>query len=202
MTKNLPLFLALLLAGCASAGRQPSSDSLTKKDNSALLMDYYKGVAKNIKPRNKTKNVFALAKSRGEDCKDHEWGGKSCIGSICEMGTYGCQFESELRKVADLCRNDMDETCISHTCKTGAFQCQFESELTKATNLCENANGRCVKTVCEMNTFQCQFESELRKAADLCERGVHSNCVKDTCAMGTFSCQFESELKKAIEMCK
>lgn len=131
----------------------------------------------------------------------------SCMDSVCKkLGTFGCDDQSEIQAVGQICRGNHSGACLDSVCvRLGTFGCDDRSELEKVGAICRGVWGNgCIDSMCKrLGTFGCDDVSEIERVGGFC-RGVHdSSCIDSVCSrLGTFGCDDASELEKVAESCK
>lgn len=132
---------------------------------------------------------------------------KSCLDSACDyLGTYGCDDQHEIEKVARACRGLRDGYCVEASCtRLGQYGCDDFHEIEKVTGLCrEVSDGRCIEVACKfLGQYGCDDFREIKKVAAVCKDWVDTDCVESACKrMGDYACDDFHEVKRVIQTCQ
>ncbi|MBY0315358.1 MAG: hypothetical protein K2Q26_07550 [Bdellovibrionales bacterium] len=131
----------------------------------------------------------------------------SCIDSVCtKLGQFGCDTQSEISQVANICKGNVDGDCVEASCtKLGQFGCDTISEVTEVAVMCKGqANGQCVEIACQkLGQFGCDTVSELSAVQKtVCKPAVDPACLESVCnKLSTFGCDTLSELQEVSNSC-
>lgn len=132
----------------------------------------------------------------------------SCMELVCrKLGSYGCDDQNEISRVAQLCATQFDGNCIQSVCtKLGSYGCDDFQEIQRATAICDgNFGSYCLDTVCsKLGSYGCDDVSELQRVGLSCSRANYNavECLKYSCTqLGSYSCDDFSEVERVLKSC-
>jgi len=129
-----------------------------------------------------------------------------CVEIICKkLGTFGCDDQSEVLRVSQMCRGNRTGKCVETLCeKLGTFGCDDIGEIERVAQSCKgNFSQGCVAFACEkLGTFGCDDVSEVERVAAACKHNRGSECIAAVCSkLGTFGCDDISEIESVARSC-
>lgn len=138
---------------------------------------------------------------------DRDSSRSSCIDSVCEkIGSYNCDSQAEISKVAMICANQDNADCIKTTCNNiGSYNCDSLDEIEKVGAVCTNIRDiSCIDVVCKrIGAYNCDSLREIDEVGNVCSKIRDSSCIDTLCErIGSYNCDSVNEIKKVAETCK
>lgn len=97
----------------------------------------------------------------------------SCVKVACDfLGTFGCDDQNEITKVATSCRGNYNGECVKASCgHLGTFDCDDFGEVSRVATACRGVRGAsCINEICsKLGTFGCDDLREIETVANSCK---------------------------------
>ena len=132
----------------------------------------------------------------------------TCMQVVCnKLGSYGCDDQADISRVAQVCASQFDGSCIQSACeKLGSYGCDDFTDIQRVAALCSgNFGSYCINTACSyLGSYGCDDVTDLQRVGLSCARANYNavECLKYSCAkLGSYSCDDYTEVDRVLKSC-
>jgi hypothetical protein len=128
-----------------------------------------------------------------------------CAEAVCQhVSSYDCNDQSDLTRIAQMCRGNWDGSCINEACShLSSYDCNDLSDLERIAASCAGQNGACMKEVCSrVSSYDCNDLSDLDRIGKMCQGNWDGSCIQFVCSkLSSYDCDDLNDLEPIARSC-